>query len=58
MATTLDKDKEIKAIAAIKDNPKIFYSIYNRRKNRKKELGPLKENDILVYDGKEIGDIF
>merc|ERR1711891_80739 len=39
-------------------NPKIFYSIYNRRKNRKKELGPIKENDILVYDGKEIGDIF
>merc|ERR1712033_41682 len=53
----IDKDKEIKAIAAIKDNPKIFYSIYNRRKNRKKELGPIKENDTLVYDGKEIGDI-
>ena len=28
--------KEMKAIAAIKENPKIFYSIYNRRKNRKK----------------------
>merc|ERR1712121_78335 len=54
----IDKDKEIKAIAAIKDNPKIFYSIYNRRKNRKKELGPIKENDTLVYDGRAIGDIF
>ena len=54
----ISRSKEMKAIAAIKDNPKIFYSIYNRRKNRKKELGPIKENDILVYDGKEIGDIF
>merc|ERR1712001_267499 len=51
----ISRSKEMKAIAAIKDNPKIFYSIYNRRK---KELGPIKENDILVYDGKEIGDIF
>ena len=33
----INKDKKIKAIAAIKENPKIFYSIYNRRKNRKKE---------------------
>merc|ERR1712121_45952 len=54
----IDNEKEIKAIAAIKDNPKIFYSIYNRRKNRKRELGPIKENATLVYDGKEIGNIF
>ena len=54
----IDKDKEIKAIAAIKDNPKIFYSIYNKRKNRKKELGPIKDDDTLVYDGNEIGNIF
>merc|ERR1712236_80351 len=32
----INRSKEMKAIAAIKDNPKIFYSIYNRRKNRKK----------------------
>merc|ERR1712033_36466 len=38
----IDNEKEIKAIAAIKDNPKIFFSIYNRRKNRKKDLGPIK----------------
>merc|ERR1711895_89078 len=54
----IDKDKEIKAIAAIKDNPKIFYSIYNKRKNRKKELGPIKDDDTLVYDGNKIGNIF
>ena len=54
----INRDKEMKAIAAIKENPQIFYSIYNRRKNRKKELGPLKENDTLLYDGKVIGDIF
>merc|ERR1712215_298485 len=54
----IDKDKEIKAIAAIKDNPKIFYSIYNKRKNRKKELGPIKDDDTLLYDGNEIGNIF
>merc|ERR1712215_605922 len=54
----ISRNKEMKAIAAIKENPKIFYSIYNRRKNRKKELGPIKENDILVYNGKVIGDIF
>ena len=54
----ISRSKEMKAIAAIKDNPKLFYSIYNRRKNRKKELGPIKENDILVYDGKVIRYIF
>ena len=48
----------MKAIEAIKENPKNFYSIYNKRKKRKKELGPIKEKDILVYDWKVIGDIF
>merc|ERR1711867_296677 len=36
----IDNDKEIKAIAAIKDNPKIFYSIYNRRKKQEKGFRP------------------
>merc|ERR1712002_895169 len=38
----IDKDKEIKAIAAIKDIPKIFYSIYNKGKNRKKRTRTYK----------------
>ena len=46
----ISRDKEMKAIEAIKENPKNFYSIYNKRKKRKKELGPIKEKDILVYD--------
>merc|ERR1712215_606872 len=54
----INKDKEIKAIASIKDNPKIFYSIYNKRKKQEKELGPIKDDDTLVYDGNEIGNIF
>ena len=39
-------------------NPKIFYSIYNRRKNRKNKLGPLKKNYILIYKGDEMSEIF
>ena len=39
-------------------NPKYVYSIYNKRKNRKNELGPLKENDILIYKGDEMSEIF
>ena len=47
----LKSEKERNAIEAMNKNPKIFYSIYNRRKNRKNELGPLKENDkfIIVF---------
>ena len=54
----LKSEKERKAIEAMNKNPKIFYSIYNRRKNRKNELGPLKENDILIYKGDEMSEIF
>ena len=38
--------------------PKVFYSIYNKRKNRKNEIGPLKEDEMLTYNGKEMGEIF
>ena len=54
----LKSEKERNAIEAMNKNPKIFYSIYNRRKNRKNELGPLKENDKLIYNGEEISEIF
>ena len=54
----LKSKKERNAIEAMNKNPKIFYSIYNRRKNRKNELGPLKENDKLIYNGDEISEIF
>ena len=54
----IKSEKERNAIDAMKKNPKIFYSIYNRRKNRKNELGPLKENDKLIYNGEEISEIF
>ena len=54
----LKSEKERKAIEAMNKNPKIFYSIYNRRKNRKNELGPLKENDNIIYNGEEISEIF
>ena len=52
----IDKDKEIKAIAAIKNNPKFFYSIYNRRKNRR-ELGPIEENGRLSFRKRTFGKI-
>ena len=36
----LKSEKERKAIEAMNKNPIFFYSIYNRRKNRKKRIGP------------------
>ena len=53
----LKSEKEKKAIEATDKNPKMFYSITNE-KNRKNELGPLKENDILIYKGDEMSEIF
>ena len=31
-------------------NPKMLYSIRNKQKNRKNEIGPFKENDEIIYD--------
>ena len=38
----------------MKQNPKMFYSIINKQKNRKNEVGPFKEDEKLIHEGEEI----
>ena len=45
---------EKKAIECMKDNPKMFYSLVNKQKNRKNEVGPFKVGEEIINDGKEI----
>ena len=40
----------------MKDNPKMFYSLVNKQKNRKNEVGPFKEGEEIINDGREICD--
>merc|ERR1712002_154537 len=45
-------ESEKHAIECMKVNPKIFYSIVNKQKNRKNKVGPFKENGEINNEGK------
>ena len=47
-------ESEKQAIESMKNNPRMFYSYYNKQKNRKNEIGPFKNGDEMIYDGVEI----
>ena len=47
-------ESEKKAIECMKDNPKMFYSLINKQKNRKNEVGPFKEGKEIISDGEAI----
>merc|ERR1712030_106170 len=47
-------ESEKHAIECMKVNPKIFYSIINKKKNRKNKVGPFKENGEIIDEGEEI----
>ena len=38
----------------MKVNPKNFYSIFNKQKNRKNKVGPFKENGEIIDEGEMI----
>ena len=38
----------------MKENSKMIYSIMNKQKNRKNEIGPFKENNELITNGEII----
>merc|ERR1712055_1120224 len=41
-------ESEKHAIECMKVNPKMFYSIVNKEKNRKNKVGPFKENGEII----------
>merc|ERR1712002_940648 len=47
-------ESEKHAIECMKVNPKIFYSIINKQKNRKNKVGPFKENGEIIDEGEVI----
>ena len=47
-------ESEKKAIDCMKENPRMLYSYINKQRNRQKEIGPFKRDNVLIYDGKEI----
>merc|ERR1712090_66069 len=47
-------ESEKQAIECMKVNPKMFYSIINKQKNRKNKVGPFKENGEIIDEGEEI----
>ena len=47
-------ERERSAIDCMKENPKMLYSIMNKQKNRKNEIGPFKENNELITNGEII----
>ena len=47
-------ESERNAIDCMKENPKMLYSIMNKQKNRKNEIGPFKENNELITNGEII----
>ena len=38
----------------MKENPKLLYSIRNKWKNSRNEIGPIKENDEIIHDAEII----
>ena len=47
-------ESEKNAIECMKSNPKMFYSLINKKKNRKNEVGPFKEGEEIISDGEAI----
>ena len=47
-------ENEKKAIDCMEQNPRMFYAFINKQKNRKNEIGPFKDGNEYIYDGKEI----
>merc|ERR1711984_75037 len=47
-------ESEKHAIECMKVNPKMFYSIINKQKNRKNIVGPFKENGEIIDEGEVI----
>ena len=47
-------ESEEKAIDSMKENPRMLFSYINKQRNRKNEIGPFKNGDEFIYDGKEI----
>ena len=47
-------ESEKHAIECMKENPKIFYSIFNNQNNRKNKVGPFKENGEFIDEGEVI----
>ena len=41
-----------------KTNPKAFYGYLSSKKNNKVKIGPLKVNDVVIDDEKEMADTF
>merc|ERR1712120_81129 len=50
--TKLKKGRQ--PIDCMKENPKMLYSIKNKQKNRRNEIGPFKENDEIIHDAEVI----
>merc|ERR1712030_93650 len=44
-------ESERHAIECMKVNPRMFYSIVNKQKNRKNKVGPFKENGEIIDEG-------
>ena len=47
-------ESEEKAIDSMKENPRMLFSYINKQRNRRNEIGPFKNGDEFIYDGKEI----
>ena len=47
-------ESEERAIECMKDNPRMLFSIINKQKKRKNEIGPFKEGNEYICDKKEI----
>ena len=47
-------EKEKQCLECMKDNPRMFYSFINKQRNRRIEIGPFKNDNEFIYDGKEI----
>ena len=45
---------ERQAIDCMKENPKMLYSIRNKQKNRRNEIGPFNESNEIIHDAEII----
>ena len=50
-------NKEKKAVANIKENPKYFYQYARSKSKLQTSIGPLIENGIIIYDAKEKANV-
>ena len=54
---TESNNKEKKAVANIKENPKYFYQYARSKSKLQTSIGPLIENGIIIYDAKEKANV-